>query len=55
MTGKITATETGDDGTEVPLDAELAAALACRVRESAGRSAGRRGRPRRLITGNGRR
>ena len=32
MTVKITVTEIGDDGTEVPLDAELAAALAGPVR-----------------------
>jgi hypothetical protein len=36
MTVKITVTEIGDDGTEVPLDAELAAALAGPVRQFAG-------------------
>ena len=55
MTVKVTVTEIGDDGTEVPLDAELAAALAARCGSSPGCSPGRRGRPRRLITGNGRR
>ena len=36
MTVKVTVTEIGDDGTEVPLDAELAAALAGPVRQFAG-------------------
>ena len=36
MTVKVTVTEIGDDGTEVPLDAELAAALADPVRQFAG-------------------
>ena len=36
MTVKVTVTEIGDDGSEVPLDAELAAALAGPVRQFAG-------------------
>ena len=36
MPVKVTVTEIGDDGTEVPLDAELAAALAGPVRQFAG-------------------